>query len=58
VNEKNVPLNHELHSNDTVAVVRSHEEPTVKNSWLRAVSTRRARNKIKDFLSKHADDEE
>lgn len=58
VNGKNVPLNYELHSNDTVAVIRSHEEPTIKSSWLRAVSTRRARNKIKEYLAKHADDEE
>ncbi|MFA5127404.1 MAG: RelA/SpoT family protein [Patescibacteria group bacterium] len=57
VNGEIVPMNHILHSNDAVEIIRSHDQPTVKNSWLRVVATRHAREEIKNFLSKHADDE-
>lgn len=58
VNGKHVPMNHVLHSNDAVEITRSHDQPTVKSSWLKIVATRHAREEIKNYLSKHANDEE
>jgi GTP pyrophosphokinase len=57
-NGKKIPMNSGLHSNDTLEIIRSHDKPTVKKAWLRVVATRHARNEMKDYLSKHADDEE
>ena len=53
VNGKRAPMTRQLHSNDAVEIVRSFEEPTIIKSWLRLVTTRHARNEIKDYLSKH-----
>lgn len=49
VNDKNVPLKHQLNSGDQVEIMTSNTQ-TPKQDWLNIVTTSKARNKIRQTL--------
>jgi len=52
VNGRLVPLNHELHSGDTVEVITSKGASSPSRDWLQVVKTPRARNKIRQWFAR------
>ena len=52
VNGRLVALNHELNSGDTVEIITAKGPATPSRDWLQAVTTPRARNKIRQWFAK------
>lgn len=53
VNNRIVPLNYEIKNGDIVDIITSPSSAGPSRDWLKLVSTRRARNKIRQFFRQH-----
>lgn len=53
VNNRIVPLNYEIKNGDIVEIITSPSSAGPSRDWLKLVSTRRARNKIRQFFRQH-----